>query len=183
MILHQNRLAQSSGNRKLKLIIFIIVLFNLVSCSTLNVGNSCVVTKNSLVMGKTSVNVKGHNLDLWDYCRGISGCKKMNLTLNPDQSITLWEEVEKNQIENMKFEIGKVEDLKFINTTDPLPDTYKRYQNYVLDPSALIVKQVLDTNILFYNRNELNFYYSESCSPAEAYFGAIGVGILENSTK
>ncbi len=160
------------------LIPFVLILIS--SCSSIIKTKDCVVYKNGLVIGRTSVTVKDNKKNLPEYCNSISGCKKLELVLTNSNEIFINETVEKDQTSQLEFFFGKVENDLFINGDKNLPDVYKKFQNYQVDKNAMLVKQVLDTNILFYNKNEVNYFYNEYCSIPQAIMGAMAVGFLEN---
>jgi hypothetical protein len=81
------------------------------------------------------------------------------------------------------FKLGKVEDDNFINSDEELPLIYKKFQNYEIDKNGLLIKQKLDTNILFYNKNESYYSYNEFCSSKDAVLGAVAIGLTENFIK
>ena len=158
----------------------ILSLVLLASCSTIIKTKDCVVYKNGLVIGRTSVTIKENKKNLADYCNSITGCKKLELILTNSNEIFLNETVEKDQTSQLEFLLGKVENDNFINGDKNLPDVYKKFQNYQVDKNAMLVKQSLETNILFYNKNEVNYFYNEFCSIPQAIMGAMAVGFMEN---
>jgi len=158
----------------------ILTLLFLTSCSTIIKTKDCVVYKNGLVLGRTSVTIKDNKKNLSDYCNSISGCKKLELVLTSSNEIFLNETVEKDQTSQLEFLLGKVENDLFINGDKNLPDVYKKFQNYQVDKNAMLVKQSLETNILFYNKNEVNYFYNEFCSIPQAIMGAMAVGFMDN---
>jgi hypothetical protein len=157
-----------------------IVLLFLASCSSIIKTTDCVVYKNGLVIGRTSVTIKENKKNLSEYCHSITGCKKLELVLTNSNEIFLNEVVEKDQTSQLEFLLGKIENDLFTNGDKNLPDVYKKYQNYQVDKNAMLVKQVLDTNILFYNKNEVNYFYNEYCSIPQAIIGAMAVGFMDN---
>lgn len=159
---------------------FLLSLLLLTSCASIIKPTNCVVYKNGLVIGRTSVTIKDSTKNLADYCSSITGCKKLELVLNKSNEIFLNETVEKDQTSQLEFLMGKIENDNFTNGDKNLPDIYRKYQNYQIDKNAMLVKQVLDTNILFYNKNEVNYYYNEFCSIPQAIMGAMAVGFMEN---
>ncbi len=92
-------------------------------------------------------------------------------------------EVEKDESSLSSFKIGRVADDVFYNSDEELPATYKKFQNYEIDKNGLLIKQKLDTNILFYTKNESYFSYNEHCSAKDALLGAVAIGLTEYHIK
>lgn len=158
----------------------------LVSCSHHLIDQTCIVTKSALVLGSTDVQLNSLQVNLDEYCQKTKNCQSLSVKSKGNEIILSYQ---KNNQSTQELLLGALATQQFqinrelIQKSQSNMHEFEELKNIIhfeIDYEAKVVKQKLDTNILFYNRNEAKYIFTNNCSIEQAIIGAIAIKFKEN---